>query len=381
MVDIIHRQLYTENMIRKFPGAKEYYVIVTTDCNLNCSYCFRDSCTKNLAARTPTYKVRQVSDFILADLEKCKPITATLVFSGGEPLLNQELIRELMEKVQYPELKYWMITNGMLLDKADIEILNKLEYLFISFDGEHRSHDQCRGKGSFQKILSNLFKLKSYLPVKTVARMTLPTSASLLYAVMGIINIFEFVHWQIENTPATDNDAVFLERYDRDLDILIEFWIEHLREGIIKSIVPFQGIMATLLSQRRHDLFRCGACGDNMAVINVDGNIYCCDELVGDDDFKVGNIETGLMDIQQFRHTDIFEPCRECDISSICAGRCLHSLKKFPLAKINFYCTATRMIVEKLSARVEEVRLLINKGIIGRRDIDHPIQDYTEVIP
>lgn len=368
-------------MVRKSEGAKEYYILVTTDCNLNCSYCFRDSCSKNLDARTPIYSARQVSDFILADLEKSKPILATLVFSGGEPLLNQEFIREVMETVKYPELKYWMITNGILLDQADIEILKKLEYLFISFDGEHRIHDQCRGKGSFQKILFNLFKIRSSLPVRTVARMTIPTSASILYAVMGIINVFEFVHWQLENTPETDNDAVFLKRYDRDLDILIEFWIEHLRDGIIKNIVPFQGIMASLLLGRHHDFFRCGAYGDNMAVINVDGNIYCCDELVGDDDFKVGSLETGLLGRQKFKHTDIYEPCRTCDISFMCAGRCLHSLKKHSFQKINFYCTATRMIIKKLAARIEEVRTLINNRIIRRSDIDHPIQDYTEVIP
>jgi len=98
-----------------------YYITLTTKCNMYCSYCYGKSCEDfgnnlelNIDYALPqkiNYAIKDLIDFINQDPEP------TLIFYGGEPILELEN----MEKIMKNTAPYRCIlqTNGTLLDKLD----------------------------------------------------------------------------------------------------------------------------------------------------------------------------------------------------------------------------------------------------------------------
>ena len=95
-----------------------FHVILTSDCNLQCKYCFGESLddfdedfgddieVDYELPRKLNYDLNLLKDFCRKDPE------CVLTFYGGEPLLGIDVLRQIMDKV---EPKYFMIqTNGLL---------------------------------------------------------------------------------------------------------------------------------------------------------------------------------------------------------------------------------------------------------------------------
>lgn len=109
------------------PRMAIYYV--TTQCNLNCSYCedFGARRNPNLAAHPPYEKARRILQVIRSGVD-------ALWLTGGEPLLAPHLA-DLMEFARR-ELRFrrlTLISNGTLLPSRP-EILPLLDRLVISLD-------------------------------------------------------------------------------------------------------------------------------------------------------------------------------------------------------------------------------------------------------
>ena len=102
------------------------HIIPNRRCNLACTYCneFDD-----FSKPVPLAEMQKRLD-ILADMG-----TSVITISGGEPLLHPEL-PEIIRHIRGRGMIAGMITNGFLLDRAQIEKLNAagLEHLQISID-------------------------------------------------------------------------------------------------------------------------------------------------------------------------------------------------------------------------------------------------------
>jgi uncharacterized protein len=321
----------------------------------------------------------EMTGFVLSDLKKENHANNAVIFYGGEPLLNQEFMKEFIQKTSGNELEFVSFTNGTLLDKIDPFLLEKLSILFVSIDGEHRIHDQFRGKGTFEKIIHNVFAVRNRFAGKTVARLCLVPGNSLFSSVLGVINWFDAVHWQIENSSAPiPNPEECLSIYSHDLDCLIEYWMDHLREGIVKNILPFQAIASTILCNKKHVGFRCGA-GSKLVAINTSGECFSCDDLVGKKEFFLGTIQEGI-DHQKLVSCGQNVFCANCEIRKICGGRCLRSWHEFP-EKNGFYCSATKLLVDKVSNQIPEIRELLANNTISLEQLDNALVSFTEAIP
>jgi len=99
-------------------------IILTRDCNLNCTYCqvIKQNNHRNL-------KLGQWKQ-IIDNLIKNKYLQ--FVFTGGEPLLYPHIF-ELIDYT-YPKALTSLITNGTLLTKENIGKLKNLDFLNISLD-------------------------------------------------------------------------------------------------------------------------------------------------------------------------------------------------------------------------------------------------------
>ena len=123
----------------------------TTRCNLNCLHCGSD-CSKN-----SSFSDMPVDDFFRAiETIETIPKNFTVVFTGGEPLLRNDL--ELCGKeLRKRGFKWSVVSNGHLYNKQrHISLLNAgIGALTISLDGLKESHDWLRkSKNSFDKVIS-----------------------------------------------------------------------------------------------------------------------------------------------------------------------------------------------------------------------------------
>lgn len=357
-------------------GLVEYYIYATNDCNLNCSFC---SNQQKRAGTSGQCSAEEIAGFVLRDIEIEDHKNNSIVFYGGEPMLNQAFLKDFIKKTENNNLTFLSFTNGTLLDSIDPFLLEKLSVLLVSVDGEHRLHDKFRGAGTFERLIRNVFAVRSRFGGKTVARLCFTPGYSLYSSVLGVVNWFDNVYWQIENSPsALTNPSECLSGYSKDLDLLINYWIDHLKDGIMKNIIPFQAVVSSILLERKSHSFRCGA-GSRLMAIDTSGNCFVCDDLIGGQEFRIGDVRNGVNRgaLRQFSQNI---SCSGCGIKEICGGRCLRAWRKFP-EKTAFYCSTTNTLVSKLKERIPEIKELIEAEIISGHDLDNPISRFTEEIP
>jgi uncharacterized protein len=133
--------------------------MISQTCNLRCSYCYGDKGKFGSEGACMTKEVAEKAIRFL--VEKSKIINSQyflITFFGGEPLLNFELIKFVIEfnKTEYPdkEFTYTFTTNGTLFTHEIIDYIKSNNVsILISIDGDKKIHDSSRvfedGKGSF----------------------------------------------------------------------------------------------------------------------------------------------------------------------------------------------------------------------------------------
>jgi len=129
---------------------------LTERCNLRCVHC-RVSTSKEKSNEIPLKKVKQLID----ELSKLKVIQ--IIFSGGEPFIRKDIFEILSYAVKKGIPDIIIVSNGLLLNKEKIEKLKqtRVKKITISLDGLRNSHDEIRGKGTFDKtvkVIKNLIK-------------------------------------------------------------------------------------------------------------------------------------------------------------------------------------------------------------------------------
>ena len=124
----------------------------TRQCNLRCRHCYAAA-----TARPDPLELTTDEGFALID-ELARTGVASLVLSGGEPLLRADLGR-LARRAAEAGLHVALSTGGTLLDAATARELRAagVQYVGVSIDGLRARHDQMRGvTGSFGLALSGL---------------------------------------------------------------------------------------------------------------------------------------------------------------------------------------------------------------------------------
>lgn len=115
-------------------------------CNLKCQMC-----------RRPSYAVFMDKDWCKEVLTEAAMIgIKTISFSGGEPFVHKGSW-EILDHAFKLNLKVQMVTNGTLIKKEHIPILEQLDCCTVSVDGMRDSHDKIRGKkGSWDRTMKTL---------------------------------------------------------------------------------------------------------------------------------------------------------------------------------------------------------------------------------
>lgn len=373
--------------IKKGQDEMEYYIYITKDCNLSCKYCCGQGIRKaGMHGLSKPKNIRKIAEYVLSNMNAHEDEYNNVVFYGGEPLLNQGDIKRFIDLTDgCKNIKYCLYTNGMILDKMDDFLLNKIDYLFVSIDGEQAIHDQYRGVGTFEKIVSNIHKVKPKFKGEIIARLTITSETSVSNAVLSLVEWFDHIFWQLESSPDTSNLDQFKIRYKQDILALIQYWTKNIKMGVVKNIVPFQAIVSSILSNRQHYNLRCG-CGTNLRVIDdidsdIDNETYMCDELLGTKEFIINGKEKP--DSKRWSCEELNSYCGTCDIKLICGGRCLKSLLFYPREKFLFYCDLTKFTIANLrNIAVPVIKKCLSNPGIKFEDLNTYVANHcTEEIP
>lgn len=107
----------------KYVGCRQIF-IRTADCNLNCAYCdtnFKRADFCNVETSAGSMIFRQIKNPLdaaqVAEIIKQFSLevpTHSVSFTGGEPLLHWNFIRDVAEKIKNTGLKIFLETNGTL---------------------------------------------------------------------------------------------------------------------------------------------------------------------------------------------------------------------------------------------------------------------------
>lgn len=136
---------------------------ITESCNQRCAHCYHEKYDND--NELDRKQLIEAAGKMLAAVEKWGRY-ATFSFTGGEPLLRKEELFEITTYLDGQEraLYYDILTNGSLFDDSLISVvsrLKKLRRVQLSLEGSTPGiNDRIRGKGSFQKTISAIRKLK-----------------------------------------------------------------------------------------------------------------------------------------------------------------------------------------------------------------------------
>ncbi|TEB10405.1 radical SAM/SPASM domain-containing protein [Pelotomaculum propionicicum] len=303
---------------------------LTGRCNFACRYCYaqahpQDMMSLDTAMRAVNLAAGGGEPFVLQ-------------FSGGEPLLAFDLLREVVRYVRRRQIPAVMQlqTNASLLDREMVLYLREARVgVGISLDGRPGANDCLRrfpdGRGTSAQILRGAGHL---------AAQGMETGITCVVAnenVNQLAGVVEMAYY-LGNVRRIGFDLLRGQGRGR---MLTPPPAQAVAQGLLEALQTAERLAGQtgrtmLISQleRVETLSRgtargfghCHAMNAEAAFVDAKGGIYACSSLVGDEDFRLGDAAHGIDEGRRqavaalIRNSMIF--CRECPAFPLCGGGC-----------------------------------------------------------
>ncbi len=322
------------------------------------------------------YKFDDLKNLIRKDGE------SYICFYGGEPLLNLSFIKRVLKEV--PAKKFILQTNGLLIKKVDVELLNNFDAILLSIDGVKEVTDKYRGKGVYDQVLENARWLKKIgFKGDLVARMTLTEEGDVYRDVLHLLSlkIFDHVHWQLNviwSERWKDFKGWVENNYLPNLSRLLNFWLENIENKRVYGIAPLQGILKR--SIYGGSVPPCGS-GTESVTITTDGRILACPIAV---DEKWALLAEDLRNFRGLNNVFIGEPCTSCNVLKECGGRCLYTYMEKLWGEEGFHeiCEITMWLVKEIRKIRPRLFEMVESGLIDLNDLIYPAYNNSvEIVP
>ena len=303
---------------------------VAQECNLGCIYCYGQEGTYGSRGLMST-KVGEASvDFLFDKLKNTRD--CSVGFFGGEPLLNFQLIKDLVpyaiERAESygKNVHFTITTNGTLLTDKVINFLNDNKIgVVISIDGPREIQDHNRpfknGNGSYDVIYHKVKKLLETRNGKVTARST-AVCDNHYYPVFNHLVDMGFRQVHIEPaTGMTFNTESIISDYQKTMKDIIKT-VKERRHVLFSNFSDLMG--KTYLTTKRYH--GCGA-GLRYVGISTKGDVYVCHRFVGVPDFAMGTVWDFNPELQEKISENTVDKrtlCSECWARYYCGGGCIY---------------------------------------------------------
>ena len=314
---------------------------VAHTCNLNCEYCFASQGKYHGERALMSFEVgKRALDFLIENSGTRRNLEVD--FFGGEPLMNWDVVKELVayarvqEKIHNKNFRFTLTTNGVLIDDDVIEFSNReMSNVVLSLDGRPEVHDRLRvdymGRGSYDTIVPKFQEFvkrrggKNYYMRGTFTHKNVDFTNDIFHmADLG------FTELSMEPVVCSPEDASALTQEDLPVlfdqyEILAKEMIKRKKEG---NGFTFYHYMLDLTHgpciYKR--ISGCGSGTEYMAVTPT-GDLYPCHQFVGDTKYLLGNIWDGVTnkEIQnEFKLCNAYArpECNDCWAKLYCSGGC-----------------------------------------------------------
>ena len=334
--------LFTEGQVMEVDlsklQVKALCLNVAHACNMKCHYCFAQQGDFGQSpALMSIQTARKALDFLLQKSGNIKNLEVD--FFGGEPLLVFPMLQELVlyarqrEEATGKRFNFTLTTNAVLLDDEVVNFVIDNEIaVILSLDGRKEVNDRHRilknGEGTYDLILPRIKNMVEHNPVSYYVRGTF--SRRNLDFANDLKHLIDLGFDCISLEPAVGPDNGFaiqaedlpivLQEYEKLTDLLLKY---HLQEKAIHFFHYNLNLQKGPCLAKRST--GCGA-GIEYLVITPEGDIYPCHQFVGENGFKMGNIQQGEVDSKirrKFENNQLKnKDCRYCWARYFCGGGC-----------------------------------------------------------
>ena len=335
------------------------------ECNLACPYCNVQQGTYGEAAsRMPEATARAGVDYLRS---MAGDRSVRLVFYGGEPLLNWEVLTRAVAYAEevLPSCAFEIITNGTLLNAERAAFLAAHQgFTVLSLDGPREVHDRNRplktGGGSYDLARRGLEYLKQAKAGFHLRATWVP----------GIAD-YERVHDHLAGLAGDAQRVTVALEFEQAGSEGVFLWNERLcdqyREARQSPAPLPSGLAPFLDSVLRADLAPVARCEAGHAGFSVtpDGTLYPCQVSASLKRFPLGNVWEGIhaqgrKGLEAFLHP-ASPVCETCWARTFCAGPCPYSA---PVPQDWPYCRTIRLQVRQALAWAAETP---SAGLAGAR--------------
>jgi len=314
---------------------------IAHDCNLACQYCFAEEGEYHGRRALMSFEVgKKALDFLIANSGNRRNLEVD--FFGGEPLMNWNVVKQLVEygrsqeEAHNKKFRFTLTTNGVLLNDEIMDFCNKeMSNVVLSLDGRKEVNDKMRpfrnGTGSYDLIVPKFQKFaesrgeRDYFVRGTFTRNNLDFSKDVLhFADLG------FKKLSIEPVVAPPEAPYSIREEDlpqilEEYDNLAKEFIKREKEG--RGFKFFHFMID--LNQGPCVAKRLSGCGSGTEYLAVTpwGDLYPCHQFVGMEDFLLGNVDEGITNLKvrdEFKLCNVYakDKCKDCFARFYCSGGC-----------------------------------------------------------
>jgi uncharacterized protein len=352
----------------------------TTQCNLDCKYCYVDehSSSNRMDKATLEKTIGEIIKYNQS-LER----QSRFLWHGGEPLLMdidfwKDVITFQKKYETAFKIKNGVQTNLTLLNEELITFFKENDFaISTSLDGPREIHDKTRvfknGSGTYDKVIENIRLLKSndmHVGLVVVLNEESAPYIKDIYNLMLEEGLSFSVNAVSPVKRAEDNKTfVSPESFGKAMIELFDLWLfEENREVANKVRINNAELsMEKLILGIARKCSNSKHCSKSFIGINHKGDIYPCGTLNDKDEFKYGNIKEGeLKDLLncELRYSMIKraemvrdDECVKCEWNNVCNSGCMsHAYaKNKDIYSKDPFCTAYKMINSHVKKRLTAI--------------------------
>lgn len=330
------------------PVVKALCLHIAHDCNLKCKYCFAEEGEYHGHRSLMSLEVgKKALDFILENSGSRKNLEVD--FFGGEPLMNWQVVKDLVaygkerEKEYGKNFRFTLTTNGILLNDEIMEFVNEnMHNVVLSLDGRKEINDMMRpkagGQGSYDTIVPKFKKIaESRNQTDYYIRGTYTRHNLDFYN--DVIHIADLGFKQISVEPVVGSEEMDYSLRKEDLPKLFEQY-EKLAADMYERNKKGEGFNffhfnidlegGPCVAKR---LAGCGS-GTEYLAVTPEGDLYPCHQFVGLEEFKMGTVYEGVTNTsrrEEFSLCNVYAKpeCKECWCKFYCSGGCAANAYQF----------------------------------------------------